>query len=283
MSERAIRSLQGLIDIATPFDMAMGQSGRVARIFVSRPIAPPPPDGYPVLYMTDANLLFATMAQQVMLRAVSGDIADSIVVGIGYPVPSAVAALTERMIDFAPSAVVEQKEGAATIGMRGLGDFVIDHLIPAIDARYPIDPSRRSLFGYSLGGLFALHLVARAGERFASAAAASPSIWCDEPSLLRAWDEGGCGFATRLLMTVGSLEQSPEHVATPPGMSREQAIGMMEAARMIDRARSFAARVRRHAASDGQVVLIELAGETHASTAASAISSALTFMLSSRS
>ena len=127
-------------------DVTSAADGRRYRIFMSRPIGPAPLGGYPLIVTTDANLLFATIAQQAAIRALAGDLEDALVVGIGYPVAPA-DALRERMIDFArPRQPVAGRDGAAS----PLDMFIGAQLLPLIERCHPIDPARRSLFGYSL-------------------------------------------------------------------------------------------------------------------------------------
>ena len=85
-------------------------------------------------------------------------------------------------------------------------------------------------------------------------------------------DPRSTGFKTaRLLLTVGSLEQSPDHVTVPHGYSREQAIEQVRAAKMIDNARAAAREI------DCALAILE--GETHASAPAASIGRALGFLL----
>src|SRR6185312_6484436 len=51
------------------FDLPSKISGRTYRIFVHTPPTPPPPGGYPVLYVTDGNGTFPVAAGQAELEA----------------------------------------------------------------------------------------------------------------------------------------------------------------------------------------------------------------------
>jgi predicted alpha/beta superfamily hydrolase len=58
--------------------------------------------------------------------------------------------------------------------------FIVEELIPAIESRYPADPSRRLLSGHSSSGLFvgyALFQEQPAQRRFAAYLCADPSFW----------------------------------------------------------------------------------------------------------
>ena len=60
-----------------------------------------------------------------------------------------------------------------------LDSFIIDDLLPAVEARYPVttQPARRVLAGHSLGAVAALHLAARRTGLFGSVIAGSAALW----------------------------------------------------------------------------------------------------------
>lgn len=252
----------GLLGEVEHFDVDDAASGRGFRIFVSKPALPAPPNGYRTLYITDANLLFGTVVEQAMLRSVTGELDPAIIVGIGYRTPDPTTALTERMVDFGNG------------GRAALHRFLIEQVIPLVEPKYPLDARRRSIFGFSLGGLFALEAYLNTADVFEAVIAASPSIWFDEPSV------GGQppSMRTRLLVTAGELEESTDDVAAPPNMDRAQAVALVERAAMIAKARAFVARIRDGGATASDFQL--LAGESHSSAPAASIARALRFALS---
>ncbi|MNI28708.1 Ferri-bacillibactin esterase BesA [compost metagenome] len=59
--------------------------------------------------------------------------------------------------------------------------FIEDELKPEINRRFPIDRSRQTIFGHSLGGLFVLHTMFTKPKAFQYYIAGSPSIhWAKE-------------------------------------------------------------------------------------------------------
>ena len=63
-------------------------SGQLYRIYVATPAEAPPPGGFPVLYMLDANASFLTMAQTMAVLSIWRDgtgVQPMVIVGIGYP------------------------------------------------------------------------------------------------------------------------------------------------------------------------------------------------------
>lgn len=57
--------------------------------------------------------------------------------------------------------------------------YIVDELMPAIEARYPIstDPSDRAMAGLSMGGFAALHAAFRYPERFGAVGGLSPAVF----------------------------------------------------------------------------------------------------------
>lgn len=79
-------------------------NGHVHRIFVAEPIAPPPAQGYPVIFVLDGNILFPIVAQLVRNRGARSDMAarfPAVVVGLGYATPG-VLDTTARAYDYTP-------------------------------------------------------------------------------------------------------------------------------------------------------------------------------------
>ncbi len=61
--------------------------------------------------------------------------------------------------------------------------FVIEQLIPLIDAHFRTDPDRRAIFGISMGGYGAMMLAARHPDRFVAAASLSGAVDSNLPYL----------------------------------------------------------------------------------------------------
>lgn len=141
---------------------------------------------YPVLYMQDGQNLFdeqtsafgmewrvdETAEQLIRDRAIE----PIIVVGIDNT--------PDRVAEYTPWK--DQRTGAG-----GKGDLYADFLAlevkPFIDQTYRtlVDRAHTGVAGSSLGGLIALHVVARHHEKFGCCAALSPSLWWDGERLLR--------------------------------------------------------------------------------------------------
>lgn len=197
------------------WDMTAAHGG-VYRIFVSFPKGEPPEGGYPVLYLLDGNALFASFAEtRRMMEWSPGD--KAIVVGVGYPTDEAYD--VRRIDDFtgAPTTsgayakFAKEKSG----GWDRFLDFLTGELRSEIGKRYRTNPDRQSLFGHSLGGLFALHALYTRPGAFHAIIAASPSIFWHEALTLKEERDfvgrlaaGKVPKVSRLLVVAGDREEA---------------------------------------------------------------------------
>jgi predicted alpha/beta superfamily hydrolase len=160
-------------------------------IFVSIPSGTPPPaDGYPVLYVLDGNTIFASFAEARRIQEISDEkLANTLIVAVGYPTDKAYD-FKRRMYDltppFPPQVPVSEKPFASwkVGGQEQLASFLLERLRPELGKRHPIDLNRQALFGHSLGGLFALHMLFRHPDAFHAIIAASPSIYWSDQEIL---------------------------------------------------------------------------------------------------
>ena len=196
------------------WDMA-SPAGDIYRIMVSFPDAEPPPRGFPVLYVLDGNASFASFAETRRMLEWDSHIGKSIVVGVGYPTDWAYD--PRRLNDYPPKMVEPPMPLWAELAKHPSGgrdvfaDFLTGELRTEIANRYSVDLNRQSLFGHSLGGLFALHMLYTRPDAFHSIIAASPSM---------DWNEQGAlaeerGFAARLKN--GEIEKTPRVLVVAGG------------------------------------------------------------------
>ena len=244
-----------MLPLTVQFDLASKITGRTYRIYVSQPVTPPPKAGYPVLYVLDADMAFPTAAGQVMLGSMSGR-APALVVGVGYP--NTLATMVLRGRDLTPTR--PDAASLATGGPTAKADdyggaddfhrFMIEELRPVIAATNAVDAANQALMGYSLGGLFTLHVLFHHPDAYRTFVAGSPSIWWNGRDVLK----GEAAFteavragkaAPRLLITSDAWEQAEESPDIPAsGKGRADALARMKAARMVDNARELAARLK---------------------------------------
>jgi len=254
------------------FTMHSRAEKREYRILLSKPTAPPPPEGYPVIYLLDANSVFGTMVEAMRVqggRPEKTGVSPAVIVGIGYPVDTPFS--PARYYDFTLPVHADElpaKPGGGewpkTGGAESFLAFIEEELMPRIEGGLPVDSRRRTIFGHSLGGLFVLHALFARPTAFRTYIAGSPSIhWGRRP--LR---EEERQFVSRLsghsdadigvLIAAGELEQ--EHIS---GMN--------------DNARQLAERLSALASCGVRVQFKEFEGEGHVSVLPVLISRALRF------
>ena len=255
------------------------------RLYVAWPSQPPPPSGYPLVLMLDANAAFATAVEAIRMRSPRADatgVVPAVVAGVGYPL-DAPYERERRTYDYTATAAEAAGEGRAGApaagGAAGFLAFLESELLPLIHERLAIDPARQTLFGHSLGGLFVVHALLARPQAFQSFIAASPSLWWNRAVVDDAIEARLACAATpraqRVLITVGEYEQA----LAPWQLGQAQAAAIAarrQERRMVDDARMLAARLAPLAA----VVRFELyEGEDHASVVLRSIGSGLRFCL----
>lgn len=266
---------------ARQLDLTAAVSGRTYRLWVSVPEGPPPADGFPVLYVLDGHVSFPLAALIARERSERGQVlgfAPGIVVGIVHL--KSEADPNPRAEDFTPPAADLSDTGDTLAERQGGADRFLDFLEgevkPAVMSAFPIDRKRQALFGHSYGGLFVLHTLFTRPESFQRYIAASPSIWWNHRFILGERDTFLAtklpslrhdGRAPRLLLAVGSLEQTPlpHHVAAGRA-------SMMVERRMIDNARELALEFDR-AGLPCRWLLLE--GENHGTARVPALNHAI--------
>ena len=152
------------LPFSVQFDLPSKITGRTYRIYVAKPPSAPPKGGYPMIYVLDGAVAFPTAAAQAMMRTLSGG-KPAIVVGVAYP--NALASMVLRFRDLTPTQptgwTLEMNNLKPDAKAYGGGDdfhrFMMEELRPVVAAMNPVDSSDQTLIGYSLGGLFALHVM----------------------------------------------------------------------------------------------------------------------------
>jgi predicted alpha/beta superfamily hydrolase len=283
---------------AVQWDVVSKITRRGYRISVFRPLVPPPPEGYPVVYVTDADGFFATAADQMRTREFA-DLKPAIIVGIGYPTNDLWQTLRLRVRDLTPAPPRPDYMDAykELFGWQGLtpadaggGElfyrFLIDELRPDIAARYPTNPKDQTLFGHSLGGLFTLDVLLTHPESFSTYVASSPSIMWNNRALLekipafKSIIERG-EIQPRLLITAGGQEK-PSAVVERSWSDRQKQRALREGDMVTNAVSLGAILAGIHGGRDYNVVPHVFPDENHMSVPPSSLSRGLTFALSRR-
>ncbi|WP_431280766.1 alpha/beta hydrolase [Humitalea sp. 24SJ18S-53] len=259
------------------FDISGGNGG-VYRIMIAVPESPPPVAGFPVLYHLDGNAVFASMVEAMRIQGARGSatgVAPGIIVGIGYAVDGPFDRL-RRTLDYTPPAdpatLGERPDGGEwtpTGGADAFLDMLESQVKPLVAGLAAVDPARQALFGHSLGGLCALHMLLARPHAFARIVAVSPSLWWNGGAVLRALDARGTSLPAeraRVMIAVGGEEEPPETPGEDAHAARRRAHGL------ITNARAFADRL------PADVFRI-FPGENHGSAVHAALGPALRFAL----
>ena len=275
---------------SSQFDMASKISDRTYRIFVFKPPLPPPPAGYPVVVVTDANMGFPIAATMAGTFAMSGKAA--IVVGVGYATDDVMELIGLRNRDLTPPtplSAIKQNPGRPAPKIEDYGGsedfyrFLVEELRPAVAAAYPIDADNQTLYGHSLGGLFTVGVLLNHPESFRNFVASSPSLFWNNRSTLKEVPRfvrkiRAKEAAPRVLIMVGADEQKVIEIL--PGMTHAQMKKMMREWRMVDNARELASRIKAIKGRPGYSVDFHaFEDEDHLTVLPATISRALAFVL----
>ena len=253
------------------FDMTAKDDGGVYRIFVSVPSSPAPAGGYRVLYVLDGNAHFAGFAGARALQEIGKSPEGQVmVVGLGYPVDQPFD-FARRGYDLTPAwtgPMPDLPAGAPrprTGGQEHLARFLLEQLRPEIARRYPVNTAHQALFGHSLGGLFALHMLYTRPTAFEAIVAASPSQWWDGQALLT--EERA--FAGQL--TAGRIKGEPARLLLLTGEQDDTASITWDAAALAQRLAPLSAYGLR-------TVFAAFPGEGHMSVPYRAVTPTLRFV-----
>ncbi len=274
---------------ATQFDITSTISGRRYRIFVHKPDAAPPAAGYPAVTFTDANIAFPIATMAGLLAEASGP--SPLIIGVGYPLDDIKTLTIMRNRDLTPTqppGTIQQYPGYTTMtpadfaGSELFYRFLTEELRPALAKRYPLDLSRQTLAGHSLGGMFVLTVLLRHPAAYRSYVAASPSIWWNNRSILEEVpgflrQVSSASVAPRLLITAGGREDDiPDQL--PPGMDRAKLVENFKTNGILVNARALAGQLQVAKGGPGySAQLTVFADEDHNSVIPSYIGRAVRF------
>ncbi len=175
--------------------------GRDFLIQVAKP-SEPVKGKVPAVYITDGNMLFPAAAA-IAASTSSESSGPAYYIGIGYPEQTSAVWYKERSLHLTHR---DMKAKVPTGDGEKFAQFVIQELQPAIEKRYPVDPARRVLAGYSFGGLFATHILLDHPTAFQTYLIGSPSIWVEPKLLERAKAFDTAASPKRVFIAIGALE-----------------------------------------------------------------------------
>ncbi|MCM2505404.1 alpha/beta hydrolase-fold protein [Aureimonas altamirensis] len=174
-----------------------------------------PPGLYPLLLLLDGDTTFepAIAHAEKLKRPI-------VVAGLGYGEDDRDVIVARRYYDLtsaAPDDAIPRAAGSPvprTGGREAYATLLRETVVPRLARLYPIDPTRMTLFGHSLGGAFCLHQLYDGAGPFTAFAAADPSIW---------WNGGE--LWQRTLAWKGPARQGPTMVSITTSGRRGQRPG----------------------------------------------------------
>lgn len=275
----------------TYFDLKPEAGGDPYRIFLFTPAGDPPAEGWPLLVMTDGNatfpFAFSSLVTQAPYTAGTG-VEWGVVAAIGYPGDEPYDAL-RRAWDLGPPPVKSYPpyvEGGPVVRIGGTGEllaFIEKQLLPCLDERVSLDPSRRSLFGHSFGGLFTLYALFERPDLFTNWIAASPTIYWEGNEILNneARRSRGEGHTARLYLSAGEYEGEQLAPFQYQNEDAAQRLEKKKLERTVALAQEMAERLGR--TGSGIRTRFEIfAGQTHMSVLGPAVNHAVSIAFAAR-
>ncbi|MBS9721482.1 alpha/beta hydrolase [Tianweitania sp. BSSL-BM11] len=219
----AVAVLSGLL--VTPLEAEASEAktfdytshGRSYRIW-ELAIGKAPAEGYPLVVLLDGNQMFpkaATIAQQ--------DGRPRLLIGIGYPEDDRKTIVERRYFDLTPKTpenLLPLDQAGQPFAAGGLDEFtalLTNTILPSISKRHRINTEDSTLFGHSLSGLVALHVLFADLWSFTEYFAADPSVWWKNGAILselEAFAETPQTRPKRLVITTSGRRREHEEASS---------------------------------------------------------------------
>jgi len=167
-------------------------------------------ESYPVLYLLEGDVAFGMGAGIARYLQIGNDIPKLIIVGIGYGELKASDGNMRRR-DYTISSVPYSSN---TGGAPKFRTFLKEELIPYIDGNFRTEKNDRTLYGYSLSGLFAVYSLFTEPDLFNRYIIGSPHLSWDS---YRIFDVQAGAFEkftdinARIFISVGSKEDEDKY------------------------------------------------------------------------
>lgn len=275
------------LDRCHRFSMSAGPQKPAYDIFVYEPDCPPPPDGFPVLCLLDANADFVLVVEtmkRLSRRPGATGVVPAIVLGVGYSDTKDYARARRHMDMTAGPAALDAgvpKEGMTFGGFATFLEFLTGPLRQWVKSRYAVDENRHVLLGHSLAGYFVLETMLAHTELFSGYGAISPSVWWDRERLFRhlhAMRKDG-GASIRFYSSVGGYEEVLPPWRQQGGPGDQDYSALRKARAMVANVRELSAAVATSLGERANVRSDLVEGEDHASAFVSCLPNALRFLL----
>jgi len=249
-------------------------------------IALPPSYGpesrhYPAIFVLDGQMIFGTTAELSRALAVSGEVADLIVVGIGIPAGKDLAQLAaRRLYEFSLSSewtftdffgiTIKNMMGALRLDPRAaIGGAPLllaslrDEIVPSVANRYRISTGDLGLFGASAAGNFALYALLSGQSPFTKYICSSPATAYNDSLIMKIEEDFAkdhSDLTAGLFLAAGSHEMSD---------------GFIESAGVVSGVAQLSGRFARRNYPGFRITSRIFSGEGHISTVAPAFTGGL--------
>jgi uncharacterized protein len=169
------------------------QTGRRYEVWVDLPpgVRPSSTNSLAAVFVTDAPYAFPLVrALRHRVGQQGRNLADFAVVGLAGPADESAVSMRNR--DYTPTDPLSRPSrsarhyGGGPYG--GAADYLrylADVAVPAVSARYGLDPKRRVILGHSYGALFAAQVLLTQPALFSHYILGSPSYWFDDHVLFQ--------------------------------------------------------------------------------------------------
>ncbi|MCW1978970.1 alpha/beta hydrolase [Xanthomonas campestris] len=162
--------------------LAATDGQRHYRVRIAVPKTPPPPAGYPVVYLLDGNAALMEL-DAPLLDGLSayGDAPVLVFIGddsalridaVGRSLDYTPARYGDGRVETDPLAPQRRNGGAAAFLQ-----LIETRIRPQVQARAAVDRKRQTLWGHSYAGLFVLHTLLTRPQAFQRYVAVDPSLW----------------------------------------------------------------------------------------------------------
>ncbi len=153
------------------------------RVWLAIPEGPPPPNGFPALYLLDGNAVLSRLRREWLAELNAGS--PPVLVMIGYDTDLLFDG-EARHYDYTPA-----PEGHGSVrdprrpdreggGAAAFLERIESAMTPWVAETVPLDPDRKALWGHSFGGLFTLFTLCTRANAFRRYLPVSPSLgWAD--------------------------------------------------------------------------------------------------------
>ncbi len=163
-------------------------NGQGYRLNLAIPRNPPPPAGYPAVWLLDGNAALMETPAALLQELVKAP-SPPLLVFVAHDNDLRIDGVA-RALDYTPrlpggEAAQIDPMGRRNGGADGFLDWLTDVAREHVRRAVPLDDTRQAIWGHSYGGVFVLHALFSRPDAFDTYAAVDPSLWWGEGYLLK--------------------------------------------------------------------------------------------------